>query len=847
MVQRASRVPFTLMIAALVALPSFEEVGTRPPVAPVPRIAGAPAPPSSIPCAQARIGSMRKPDAAFDVTFEVVRSQGEFVEVAFGILPRLPLNDVAWKLELHGTVLLVEGARTGLIEDGSSAGRLTLRVPADGTHKTAELVVRGIMDGASRDGTRFEEPVGSARVLEWERPAAFLPRVVRHDAEAGGNVLADRAPSVWTPAPSPGADTSAAPVAPNDGLFLVTGTFLYEDKAWTWQGWTGADPLLPIRRADVTVIDDATGAVLGQGSTGQDGSFAVSCSATEPVDLVVWCESDTSHDAGFQRVRVTPFSAVDYVLLGPVFPAHDGVSDLDVGTVTSLKVTIAGKEANPFNIFDMAVHAWEWLLGPEVQAGFTPPSSRIQPVRCVWPTGPNTFAQPWGPWIGDDDGYDDAVILHELGHVAHAQYSNLNSPGGAHMFGDSDQDPRTSFTEGFATCFAGMVLEHMGRRPRYVDSKGGSQVNGWSLRLDMETIAPYASDAQGSADEVAICCALYDLLDDVDTPDATPGFDDDSFDGSLRVNGAQPTAAFWKVFTGPIAAAFVPTHNDTWDGWVEVHGDAPHVDTLQQLFADYGQDFSEDAFEPDGEPRRATPLPLSEGGNWSGPFSFYSAPNSGALAPGSGDEDWFEHSLVKGSVVSFVTRYPGGVADADTQADPLLELYAPDGSLAASDGDSGVGRNAQVSSFLVPETGTWRVRVRVQMIGWPLPIDQFPRRYGTYDYRAMASFENHLPAITQGPVALPSSLHAGERTRLSADAEDADAGQALEYVWRPLSGGAIHGTGSSVVFVPPAVHEITHMGVQLVVRDELGAASEPRVVKVLVHPGRPAPHQTTSR
>ena len=53
---------------------------------------------------------------------------------------------------------------------------------------------------------------------------------------------------------------------------------------------------------------------------------------------------------------------------GPVFSGHDGITDLDAGTVTALNSTIAGKEANPFNIFDVTVHAWVWLLGPDVDA-----------------------------------------------------------------------------------------------------------------------------------------------------------------------------------------------------------------------------------------------------------------------------------------------------------------------------------------------------------------------------------------------------------------------------------------------------------------------------------------------
>ena len=38
--------------------------------------------------------------------------------------------------------------------------------------------------------------------------------------------------------------------------FVVTGRFEYEDKAWDQDGWTGEDPLRPVRRADVVVTDD---------------------------------------------------------------------------------------------------------------------------------------------------------------------------------------------------------------------------------------------------------------------------------------------------------------------------------------------------------------------------------------------------------------------------------------------------------------------------------------------------------------------------------------------------------------------------------------------------------------
>src|SRR6187401_1094474 len=90
--------------------------------------------------------------------------------------------------------------------------------------------------------------------------------------------------------------------------FTVSGTFQYADKEWNYNGWTGVDPLKPIRRADIYVLDNVTQAVLGSGFTGTDGSFSVVCTAAGPVNVIVRCDADTDRckaATGFQRVRVT--------------------------------------------------------------------------------------------------------------------------------------------------------------------------------------------------------------------------------------------------------------------------------------------------------------------------------------------------------------------------------------------------------------------------------------------------------------------------------------------------------------------------------------------------------------
>jgi len=613
--------------------------------------------------------------------------------------------------------------------------------------------------------------------------------------------------------------------------FTVSGNFQYLDKEWAFSGWTGADPLKPIRRADVYVLNDQTQAVVGQGSTGADGSFSIVCSAVGAIDLVVRCDCDTDlakQATGFQRIRVTNESNVEYSAFSPVFLAHLPTLPLDIGTVTAGKILSGSDEGNPFNMLDMGVSAAEYIAGPKV--GAAPVSSTL---RFYWPGGSGSYTSGNGAHIADDDGYDDAVQLHEFGHVVHNNYSNGDSLGGSHTFGDSDQDPRLSFSEGYATFFAGCVLTSLGREGLYVDANGAAQTGAWQLRLRMETAGPYASDDYGAADEVAVCCTLYDLIDDELTPDTTPGVDDDLFVSTTVVDGKNAHRAWWDDFIGPVKSATNLTMNHAWDGWFTVNAPDAHYDELKDSFDDRRIRFWPDAQEPDNSLAESAPLAATDIGLWTLDRTLYWSPADPAV-PGTGDQDWYAVDLVAGSVATFETRYPAGAADADTQADTDLDVYAPTGALVASADGGGTGRNASVANLAISQSGTWHFSVRSL---------SSMRRYGRYDVRALLVSENHAPAITDGPVASPDTIADDQTAQLSVSASDPDFGQTLSYAWTPLSGGSIQGSGASVGFDPPAVGSTTVMTVQLVVSDNLGASAPPVTVDVTVNPASGSPCQ----
>jgi hypothetical protein len=611
----------------------------------------------------------------------------------------------------------------------------------------------------------------------------------------------------------------AAPAAAQ--TTLVSGRIQYLDKAWDYNGWTGQTPAKPVRRADVSVINNASGAILASGSTAQDGSFALNVVLLLPTDIVVRCDCDTDLNGSFQRVRVTTEASAEYSVSSPVFPGVLPLTPaLDTGTTTALTVMSGSNEGGPFNLLDCGVAAAEYVAAPPIGA-----AASTQTIRLYWPGSGGSFTSGNGAHIGEDDGYDDAVVLHELGHVIDNLYSDSDNPGGSHGFGDSDQDPLLSFGEGYATFFCGCVLNSLGLEAIYQDANGAAHVGGSQLRARLETVAPYSNDSFGACDELAVCCTLFDLIDTEDSVDATPGTDDDAFTSATQVQGDPPALAWWKDFVGPVKSATNLCMNNAWDGWFAIHASDPHLAEMQDVFDDRRLRFWNDATEPDDTAATATLLPAVSGATWSAEHTLYTS--SGSPAPGTGDQDWFAVPLVKGDVVDFATRYPNAATDADTQCDTFIDVFDPKGVLVASADDGGTGRNAKVAALPITQTGTWTWRVKTIS-----PI----RRYGRYEAHAKWVTQNHVPVITDGPHASPDTLTIPATSILSATATDPDAGQTLSYAWTPLDGGDITGSGPAVTFAPPAVLQPTLVHVQLVVSDNLGAESLPAQVVVTVNP-----------
>ena len=520
--------------------------------------------------------------------------------------------------------------------------------------------------------------------------------------------------------------------APARADFVARGTFRYVDRPFSYGGgFAPGETELPIRLAFVQVLNAANGSVLATGSTGLDGAFSIPVPGSGTSDIEVRCRSQSFT---FQnQLRATDAGNSLYVVTSPVFPSWNKNVDLDVGVVVAQKVTSGGFVGGPFNMLDQLVSALQYVQAHGVGG---PP----QQMRIEWPAGSTSFASGSVANMADDDGFDDTVQLHEIGHVVHNLYSNSDSPGGAHFIPDSDQDPRLSYGEGYATFFAAAVRQFQGVSDPgiYVDCDGNGSTGFGSLqlRLRLENGNPFGSNIRGEADEAAVACALWDVVDTAATDDGSAGNDDDAIDGSfLFDSGLTGDAVQWKVFDGsPVAGAQNLTIRNNFEGFFAPTDHGRYAE-LSSVFDGWGMRFTLDGAEPNDTilaPAQYTPTT-----SW-GPVRTLYASSASPPSPGTGDNDVYAFFVASGSVFDVETRYPGGAADADTYADTFLVLRRPNGTIVAQTESGGDGRNAALLGVTADATGTWSAEVRTQ---------HSYRRTGSYEFRARVTFEAPTPPV----------------------------------------------------------------------------------------------------
>lgn len=422
--------------------------------------------------------------------------------------------------------------------------------------------------------------------------------------------------------------------------FTVTGRFLYEDRLYDGNGYTGTTRMLPIRRAQVEIVDLVTRQALASGHTDAAGNFSLAVTGqTLPVSFYARVLTD-----GRPLYQTWVVDAVERDRLGgwvpPNAPVHAAASDTVVahppandhafGTFV-VEDTDGTGVAQAFNILDCAVDFFDWMSQPGL-LGRLPDADEY--VTFSW--GPNNANEGSNytvqtillssPGQGNDtDGWSDTVILHETGHWYDDVFSRSDNPGGAHFIGDNNANILLAYGEGAATFHGAKVREYRAGAhgsddlvslyadlaiPPAVGTPGAL-----SFSYDFET-GSFANTGggpigqRGSANETNVTSALWDMFDGPGTPDASPGSDDDPMEVA--------DSYAWAIENGHLVT--MPEGNpltveDYFQGWFALNGPSFMKTEMEHVFVTLAlMPFAADGFEPDDALAQAPAItPLAHG------------------------------------------------------------------------------------------------------------------------------------------------------------------------------------------------------------------------------------------
>jgi len=305
--------------------------------------------------------------------------------------------------------------------------------------------------------------------------------------------------------------------------YRVTGTFNYRDREQDETGFTGNEPLLPIRGADVEVFDESTGAILAIGITNVSGEIDIDVYDDQVRDIQVRAITTTEYNPflNIQTETWENFGAGDpYSVGSEIYYSHDPSEDLDIGIVVAEPLG----PGEPFNIFDCQVNQ---MMFVNAMTGDNP--GEFPKMRARFTHGEHSGQAYFNGimHIGAEYPYDDCVVMHSGGHFIQWHWSYDNNPGGAHYLGDVDQDPRLSYGEGMAAFWEVCTRAFFDLNPSaHLTVKTTGEPGPGHLVSYVEYEEPNWG-SYGPACEVAVTAVLYDILDNADWEDFEPGVEED--------------------------------------------------------------------------------------------------------------------------------------------------------------------------------------------------------------------------------------------------------------------------------------------------------------------------------
>jgi len=472
--------------------------------------------------------------------------------------------------------------------------------------------------------------------------------------------------------------------APAFADYNVSGRFLYVDREFDGNGFTGVEPQLPIRFADVQVIEGTK--IVGAGVTDGQGNFVFRVADSRTRDIYVRCLARRQTTAGLPiDVRSGNQSGDLWAIRTQTFLGHLPTQDLFIGT----QVAVPGAGGEAFNLLDAAIMGGDYLVslrGP----------GQMPLLIIVFNAANPNLSSTTGSTItmANNGGYDDTVLLHEMGHYVIHNFSADDSPGGVHHLSDCNQNLMLAWDEGHGTAWGLSVRRYFNlpHSSMYVRTTGQPGPGNLQFSFDAETQLPFV--CFGATSETTVFAALWDIMDGPATPDETPGTEEP---WDLLVG---QDAAYWKDFTIYMPTALNISLEDFWDGWFHPTVANGHYPEMVSIFRQIGVEYFPDGFEPNDQISEARPI--SPGASLY--HQTYFADRNNDLL-GEPDTDVFSFDAQAGK--TYVIETLNLLSDANTS----LELRAADGvTVLASNNDRSASDASSLIIYAPPAAGRLYVR-----------------------------------------------------------------------------------------------------------------------------------------
>jgi subtilisin-like proprotein convertase family protein len=518
-------------------------------------------------------------------------------------------------------------------------------------------------------------------------------------------------------------------------IYSVQGIFRYQDRMQDHTGFTGAEPILPIRFADVQVYDVDTQQILASGHTNFNGYFSITINDAVIRDIAIRAITTSINFPNMLNHSVTLLpvdGGAPYTISTPTYFNHP-LTNIDF---TGMPVNaMSGDAGNAFHLFDCQENAEKYI------ENLTTALPRVN-LTIYWKAGEaygkqydtNGHIYLMGS-SADDDSYDDCVIYHEIGHYLGLSYSQDAGYYGAHSL-SGNYDIRLSYSEGLGSYFMGAIRDYLGvAQPLIYIETNGVSLNwyGYSMWYNTDTPSGYSSQPAPYAmktaeNEATVGHALFDIVDNSASNDGSPGVDDDLFD----LPGLQGDQLVWDVLVSIDENATSFTKKITMETFIDtfrtIH--PAYNAQLMQVLVNSGIEYFDDVHENDGTSASAKPKLIGSEYH----HTYF----------GQGDEDWSSFNLIAGTDYIFKTL------DLSDWADTMLELFDTDGtSILDSNDNRAEGFKESLIRFVAPVDGTYYLK-SIRHLDTPMPIGE----YGKYNLTSYIVFNPKIISVVpnSGPV-----------------------------------------------------------------------------------------------